>query len=236
MKKNILILGGSSEIAQHTIVEFLNNNWQVYAHYNKNSKFLESLKKRHKLLNLIKCNFEKKKDVNKFIQTISKKQISSVVNLVGYIDNISFKNTRVETLTKSLQINTIIPLVIQKNLIPFMIKSSFGRILNISSIGVKYGGGEFTYNYSFAKHALEYRPSYLRNLASKNVFNNILRIGFVNTKLQKKIKNKNFKNRISMIPIKRSAKKEEVSKLIYYLASEKNTYLTNEKITIAGGE
>ena len=78
-----------------------------------------------------------------------------------------------------------------------MIKSSFGRILNISSIGVKYGGGEFTYNYSFAKHALEYIPSYLRNLASKNVFNNILRIGFVNTKLQKKINyviQKNFFN------------------------------------------
>jgi len=39
-----------------------------------------------------------------------------------------------------------------------------------------------------------------------------------------------------MIPAKRSASKNEISQTIFYLSSEKNTYITNEKITIAGGE
>ena len=54
----------------------------------------------------------------------------------------------------------------------YMTKINFGRILNVSSIGVKYGGGEYTYNYSFSKHALEFIPSYLKKLANKNILTN----------------------------------------------------------------
>ena len=46
------------------------------------------------------------------------------------------------------------------------------------------------------------------------------------------IKNKNINQRINLIPIKRSAKKKEISDMIYFLASENNTYIANEKITI----
>ena len=42
-----------------------------------------------------------------------------------------------------------------------MIKK-FGRIVHASSIGVKYGGSEFTFNYSYSKHALEYISSYVK--------------------------------------------------------------------------
>ena len=55
-----------------------------------------------------------------------------------------------------------------------MEKLKFGRILDLSSIGVKYGGSEFTYNYSFSKHALEYIPSFFKNLTKKNILTNIL--------------------------------------------------------------
>ena len=44
-----------------------------------------------------------------------------------------------------------------------MKKKKYGRILNISSIGVKYGGGETSYEYSLSKHLLEFNPKYLRD-------------------------------------------------------------------------
>ena len=236
MKKKILILGGSSDIGSKVVLEFLNNGWQVFAHFNKKKNiFKNSIKNRTNLV-YVKCNFDKINDYEKFIKRISKEKIDSIINLVGYIDNISYQKTNIFSLIKSLKINTIVPLLIQKKLIPFMIKKNFGRILNISSIGIKYGGGEFNFNYSFSKHALEFIPKYLRGLSQKNILTNILRVGFVNTKMHKRIKNKNISNRIKLIPMKRSATKEEVSKLIFFLASEKNTYITNETITIAGGE
>ena len=43
-------------------------------------------------------------------------------------------------------------------------------------------------------------------------------------------------NKKSLIPIKRFAEPEEISNLIYDLASDKNTYVTGEVISISGGE
>jgi len=236
MKKNILLLGGSSEIGLDVIEIFLKKDWHVHAHYNKKNIELKKVQSKNKMLSLYKANFVNIAEVKKFIQKISRKNICSVVNMVGYIDNVSYEKNNIKSLIKSITINTLVPLQIQKGLLSYMSKIKFGRILNVSSIGVKYGGGESTYNYSFSKHALEFIPSSLRKLASKNIFCNTLRVGFVNTKLQKKIKGKNIKKRIQMIPAKRSAGKNEISPTIFYLSSEKNTYITNEKITIAGGE
>ena len=236
MKKNVLILGGSSEIGLATIKIFLNKNWQVYAHYNKKNKLLKKIRSNSKKLHLFKSNFENLNEVKKFIKKISKKKICSIINLVGYVDNINYKKSEIKSLIKSLTINTFVPLIIQKKLLPYMIKVKFGRILNISSIGVKYGGSEFTYNYSFSKHALEYIPLYLKKLTSKNILTNILRVGFVDTKRHKNIKGKNIKKRINLIPIKRAATQDEIAKTIFDLSSENNTYIANEKITIAGGE
>ena len=36
--------------------------------------------------------------------------------------------------------------------------------------------------------------------------------------------------------MKRAANTDEIADMVYYLASDKNTFITNENITIAGGE
>ena len=237
LKKTALILGGSSDIGLQVVSKFLDNGWKVISHYNKNNKFLKKIKKDHnKNLILFKSDFEKYNSLNSFLKKIKSFDISSYVNLVGYIDNISFEKANLENMTKCVQINTLIPILIQKNLIKKMEKSKFGRILHVSSIGVKYGGGNSTFNYSFSKHSLEFISSHMKNLIKHNLLTNILRVGVVKTKMIKKINNKNINQRINLIPIKRSAKKKEISDMIYFLASENNTYIANEKITIAGGE
>ena len=91
-------------------------------------------------------------------------------------------------LLKTIKINAAVPLYIQKNLLGFMKKNSFGRILNISSIGVKYGGGKNTFNYSISKHILEFIPSFSKNLAQNNILINNLRVGVTILKFIKKLK------------------------------------------------
>ena len=44
-KKHILILGGSSDIGIAVVKNFLKLKWEVTAHYSKNKKILEILKK-----------------------------------------------------------------------------------------------------------------------------------------------------------------------------------------------
>ena len=100
------------------------------------------------------------------------KKICSIVNLIGYIDNINYQNSNLKSLVKSLVINAIIPIMIEK-IITLHDKNKIWPNLKCKQY-LKYGGSEFTYNYSFAKHALEYIPSYLRKLTSKNILTNIL--------------------------------------------------------------
>lgn len=236
-KKCVLILGGSSDIGINLIKKYINEGWNVICHYNQNSLEIKKLKKNYKNdLSLYKVNFDNENSVNKFINFLKKYKIYSMINLVGYLDNISFKNTSVKSLYKSLKINSLVPLIIQKNILKKMIKIKFGRIIHASSIGVKYGGSEFTFNYSYSKHALEYIPSYIRNLAKSNILSNTIRIGVVNTKLLRSVKKKNLNKRKQLIPIKRFANKEEISDIIFFLGSEKNTYISGENISISGGE
>ena len=234
--KKALILGGSSDLGVELAKLFVTNNWQVTIHYSGNNlNFRKRLKKEN--IKLIKFDFLKiNASIDKNLKIFSKNDFDSVINLVGYINNKSFKNMKINDLLDSLKVNAIIPIFIQRNLLQSMIKKRWGRILNCGSIGVKYGGGENTFCYSFSKHALEFIPSIYKNLAKKNILINNVRVGVANTKLQKKIKGRNLKKRIKLIPIGRMATIYEIVKFIFNLSSENNSYITGETLTIAGGE
>jgi 3-oxoacyl-[acyl-carrier protein] reductase len=234
----ILVLGGSSDIAINIINHYLKNGYIVDAHFNSNSKHLEKLKKKNKNLNLIKLNFSKLND-NNYIKIINKKfsfNYSAYINLIGYIDNKHFDEINIKDLYNSLHINFVIPFFIMKFVIPKMLQQKFGRIINISSIGVKFGGSKQNFNYALSKYNLEFIPSVYKDWAKKNVLINCIRLGVFDTKMHKRIINKNMKKRINLIPIKRMGKPKEVVNLIDYLLSDKNSYLTGEIITLSGGE
>ena len=165
--KSVLILGGSSDIGRSVIEIFLKRKWKVVAQFNNKRININKHKYPIKNFTSIKCNFDNEKAVKNLLKKIKNQNISSCINLIGYIDNISYEQFNLKNLIKSMTINTIIPLHLIKNLLPFMIRNKFGRILNISSIGVKFGGGKKTFNYSFSKNALEFIPSYFNELAKK---------------------------------------------------------------------
>ena len=118
-----------------------------------------------------------------------------------------------------------------------MLQQKWGRILNCSSIGIKFGGGTNSYNYTLSKHCLEFIPNSYKKWAKKNVFINNLRIGVTNTKIHKRMK-KNFeiKKRIKLIPANRMAEPKEISVYITSLVTENNSYMTGQTITVSGGE
>ena len=158
------------------------------------------------------------------------------MNLIGYIDNKSFKSFNLKNAYTSLKVNSLIPFLIIQKIIKSMIKNRWGRIVQTSSIGVKFGGGKYTFNYSLSKKLNEFIPSDYKEWAKKNILINVLKIGVTNTKIHNKIHKKNIRKRINLIPINRMAEPIEIANTIEFLLSEKNTYITGETITISGGE
>ena len=232
MKKKVLILGGSSDIGLQLAKIFLDKDgYKVDLHYHSNSKAIKNLKYK---CNLIKVDLS----VSNYKNILKKfnDDYDIIVNLVGYTSRKSFEQFKIESLEKTLRINSFIPLLIIRMSIKKMIKKKWGRILNSSSVGVKFGGGNQTFEYSLSKHLNEFIPSYLKKIAEKNIFYNVLKIGLTDTKIHKKISNKNLIARTKLLPIKKMATPSDIANYIYYLSSNENQFITNEIINITGGE
>lgn len=236
MKKKLLILGASSEIGLK-LIAIMKDNYEIVAHANNN---LLKIKKIYKEIKILKINFEKIQTVNQLKKKIKSKinfNIDAIINLTGKHNNVSFIKSDFDSLISTTKVNTIIPLFIVRIFLKKMIQNSYGRIVFCSSIGTKFGGGLNGYDYSFSKHASEFIPKYIRDLAKKNIIFNTVRIGACDTKLLRKGKSKkNLAERKKQIPVKRFSKPTEIAKYLAFLLSKNNTYITNQIIDIAGGE
>ena len=232
MKKNVLILGGSSDIGIELTRKFLDKGiYKVNLHYNANSKIIKNLKYKCNLIKADLSSLNEKNILKKF-----KNDYDIIINLVGYISGKSFEEFTTKSLEKTLKINSFIPMLIIRKSLKKMIKKKWGRILNSSSVGVKFGGGNKTFEYSLSKHLNEFIPSYLKEIAEKNVFYNVIKIGLTDTKIHKKILNKDLIARTKLLPIKKMATTKDIANYIYYLSSNENQFITNEIINITGGE
>ena len=232
MKKKVLILGGSSDIGIELTKKFLDKKiYNVHLHYNSNSKVIKNLKNKCKLIKADLSGSNEKNILTKF-----NNDYDIIINLVGYISGKSFELFTIKSLEKTLRINSLIPMLIIRKSLKKMIKKKWGRIVNSSSVGVKFGGGNQTFEYSLSKHLNEFIPNYFKKIADKNIFYNTVKIGLTNTKIHKKIPNKNLIKRTKLLPIKKMASSKDIANYIFYIASNKNQFITNEVINITGGE
>ena len=128
------------------------------------------------------------------------------------------------------------PYELLKLLGPKMIKNNYGRVVNIASIwsiSTKKGRSLYT----MSKNALVGLTKTLSlEWAPNNILVNAVSPGFTITELTKKTNSKEELEKIKKsIPIGRLANPSEISNLILFLISDKNTYLTGQNIIIDGG-
>ena len=233
--KKILILGASSDIGLELTKYYINRNYQVIAHCNKNDKNLKKLSKKN--LKIFKfdlkniSSFEKNVDKNKIFNNID-----IFISLTGYLKLRTMKNVKAKDFTDHFNANYLSNFIITKKITNFMKKNNWGRIVYASSIGTKFGGSNNSFVYSLSKFMNEFFHKPLKNLTKNNILINTLQIGLTDTKLNRIDKNKNMKKRIDLIPLKRMAEIKEVVNYIVFLASKDNSLISNQVINISGGE
>ena len=117
-----------------------------------------------------------------------------------------------------------------------MQKNRYGRIIAISSSysTITRAGRS---SYSVSKAALE---AIIRSVALENAQNNILANsivpGFIETPLTLKNNDKvQIEKILERIPTGHMGKPSDVAKLVWFLMSEQNTYITGQSIRVDGG-
>lgn len=114
-----------------------------------------------------------------------------------------------------------------------MIRSRWGRIINISSITALIGNrGQV--NYAAAKGALNAATRSLAlELASRGITVNAVAPGIIAGRMTGQ--RFNAESIANLVPMKRAGLPEEVAGLVGYLASDDAAYLTGQIISISGG-
>lgn len=122
--------------------------------------------------------------------------------------------------------------VTQPLLLP-MIKTRWGRIINISSIaGVMGNRGQS--NYAAAKAGLiGATKSMSQEMSSRGITSNAIAPGIIEGAMARTVFDKETINKL--VPMQRAGKPEEVASLVTYLASEEAGYITGQVISINGG-
>ncbi|MBI4741110.1 MAG: 3-oxoacyl-ACP reductase FabG [Betaproteobacteria bacterium] len=122
--------------------------------------------------------------------------------------------------------------VTQSLLMP-MIRSRWGRIVNITSVAA-LTGNRGQVNYSAAKGAVHAATKSLAlELASRGITVNAVAPGIVGTAMSEGSFNAEAIARL--VPMKRAGKPEEVADLVGFLASEQAGYITGQIVSINGG-
>lgn len=235
--KTVLITGAGSGIGLAATRLFLKKDYIVFAHYHNSCDALAQINSEN--LKLFKADFKKYGEVEELIsKCMATSEIDILVNNAGdYTVKDSLSGVMPNDIEESFRINTIAPFILTKSVISSMIKKKWGRIINISSIGVKYGGNINSIGYTMSKNALESMTlSFAKYCAKDNVLINCIRTGVVDTDFHSKAKNKNMQSRVDIIPMKRLALPDEIAKSIYFLASEESSFCSGTILTVAGGE
>ena len=134
------------------------------------------------------------------------------------------------------RVNTYSPFKICQSVLPNMKKKKWGRIINISSIWGKISK-EHRASYSSSKFGLDgITASLAAEVAKDCILVNSVSPGFIETELTNKILgHSGIKKMSSLVPMKRLGKPEEIAKLVIWLSSSENTYVSGQNILIDGG-
>ncbi len=118
-----------------------------------------------------------------------------------------------------------------------MIEAGYGRIVNLSSVSGKRGGGIFGgAHYSASKAAvLGFSKNLSREISDKGITINSVCPGLINTEIWKSLPKEDADKVIAGIPMGRPGETSEVSSAILFLASKEAGYITGEEIDINGG-
>ena len=240
--KVALVTGSNSGIGFQVAKSFLEKGAKVGAHYRQGRSGVDRLMEiaQEGQCRIFRADFTESKQVlglwDNFIAWAG--TIDILVNNAGAATRPAPLDELTEASWDStFQVNAKAPFFLSRAAMRVMKEKSFGRIINMSSIGVKFGGGPTTLVYSASKAALEaVTRSLAKEGASHNVLVNAIRVGVTDTEFHERMGRDDLGERAQLIPLKRLAEPQEIAGVALFLASDASSYITGTIVPVAGGE
>ena len=234
--KNILITGASGGIGNELVKKFVSLGGNVLGS-GTNSEKLDKIKKQYPNIKVKKFNIAEHLRIEEFIDDVSLELggLDILINNAGTnADNLSLR-MKEEEWKKVIDINLTATFLLSKHAIKRMLKSKFGRIVNITSV-VGHTGNLGQSNYSASKAGIiGMSKSLAIEYAKKNITVNCVSPGFIISDMTMNIAEKVKLYLTSRIPMGKLGTGEDVSNCAAFLSSEQASYVTGETLHVNGG-
>ena len=234
--KNILITGASGGIGNALVKKFVALEGNVLGTGTKAEK-LDMIKKQYPNIKVKKFDISEHSRIEEFIDNVVLELggLDVLVNNAGTnVDNLSLR-MKDDEWKKVIDINLTSTFLLSKHAIKKMLKSKFGRIVNITSI-VGHTGNTGQSNYAASKAGIiGMSKSLAAEYAKKDITVNCVSPGFIVSDMTMNIAEKVKLYLTSKIPMGKLGTGEDVSNSVAFLSSEQASYITGETIHVNGG-
>ena len=235
--KNVLITGATGGIGNELVRIYHENGYNICASGTNQSK-LEILKNAYKdRLECILCDLSDESQIEILVSE-SKKYFGSInilINNAGITKDNLFLRMKKEDWREVLNVNLFSVFNLTQLVLKDMVKSKWGRIINISSGAAKIGNPGQA-NYVASKSALEGMTRTLANeVASRGITVNCIAPGFIKTNIINSINKDRLETMVSKIPMGRIGESSDIASAAFFLSSEESSYITGQVLHINGG-
>ena len=173
--------------------------------------------------------------VNKIVDKYGR--IDVLVNNAGISQKVTVADMTLDDIKRIFNVNMFGLFLITQAVCEVMKKQKYGRIVHLSSVSGKRGGGIFGgAHYSASKAAvLGFSKNLAREVSEYGITTNCVCPGLINTEIWKSLPKEQADAVIAGIPMGRPGETQEVANAIVFLASKEASYITGEEIDINGG-
>ena len=239
--KIALVSGGSRGIGRSIVLAFADEGAHVAFTYKSAAEAAERVKseiesKGRKALAIQ----SDAKDINGAMQVVEQvikefQRIDILVNNAGITKDTLLMRMSEQDWDDVLDTNLKSAFNFSKAVCRHMMGQREGKIINISSIsGVMGNAGQV--NYSSAKAGMiGMTKSLAKEFASRNIQVNAVAPGFVDTDMTDKLTPQQREALLNIIPMKRTAKPEEIASVVVFLAAPASRYMTGQVLCVDGG-
>jgi len=240
----VIVTGASTGIGAATAIAFGKSGASVVVNYHSSRAAAENVVKTIEETGgkaiAVQADVTRKVEVDRLVQT-TLDHFGKIDILVNNAGGMVGRNT-LEEMTERLW-NQVMDLNLKsvylctQAVLPYMKKKKFGRIVNVSSIAARNGGGPGAGHYSATKAGvIALTKNWARELAATGIMVNAVAPGIINTPFHDKYTTPEVRKKfLDGIPLKREGKPEEIAYVILFLASDFASYILGETIEVNGG-
>ncbi len=239
--RTALVTGGAKGIGRACCLRLAQAGAKVAVNYltsedaaNQTARLIEEV---GGTAHVIRADVTSEEDVNRMVQQVTESlgPIDLLVNNAGIFEFLSHEETTPELWQRTLDCNLTSAYLVTWAVKSGMIERGFGRIVNVASIaGLRARPMSIAYSVSKAG-MIALTKSLAEAVAGDNVRVNAVAPGLIDTDILDGVEKESLDAIIQKTPIQRFGQPHEIAELVFFLLSERSSFMTGQTLVASGG-